>query len=245
MKSPITALVLAFGLASSLAGDSLFTSNSLGRSILQANDRLARTWFLEVTGGPVAGVSGDLARANDEFPGISLYSQDFEGLYGNAWLLGFRFGKHLGVYDAYFRFAYTQADGRQDQIGTSGGTDIQAIFSDYTDFALLGGVRREFLQPSRLHPYLGFETGVRFVDGIEMDVLELGTLPIYDDSAVFSAEVTAGISYDLTDAFRIGLETGLRFQGSLEQIDGTVLENYNSSDSLLFVPILLTGTLNF
>jgi hypothetical protein len=245
MKSSISALVLALGLASSLAGDSLFTSGSLGKSILMSNDRLARNWFLEVTGGPVFGVNGDLTRAVTDFPGIELDAQGFEDLYGSAWLLGFRFGKHLGVYDAYFRFAFTQANGGQDQAGTAGGTDIQATFGDYSDFALLGGVRREFLQPARLHPYLGFETGIRFVDGIDVDILDLGNLPLYDDSAVFTAEVTAGVSYDLTDAFRIGLETGLRFQGGLDEIDGTVLEDYNNGDPLLFVPIMLTGTLNF
>lgn len=244
MKTLLAALFAA-GLVSAQAGDNLFTSPSLGKRVLQANDRLARTWFFEATGGPVFGVNGDLTRSLVDGP-LALDAQNFDDIYNSAWLLGFRFGRHIGLYDAYFRFAYTQADGGRDQVGTFANSALTATFGDYSDFALLGGIRREFMQPSRLHPYLGFEAGVRFVDGIDLDIQSMGRVPFYDDSAVFTAEVTAGVSYDITDVFRIGVETGLRYQGGLDEIESSGgLEDFNDDDALLFVPLMLTGTLNF
>jgi hypothetical protein len=245
MKVPFTAIVLALGLSSSPAGDSLFLNESLGKSVLRSNDRLARNWFFEVTSGPVFGVNGDLTRAISDPSGLQLDSQTFGDVFDNAWLLGFRFGKHFGMYDGYMRFAYTQADGGRDQVGTDGSSAVNAVFGNYSDFALLAGVRREFLQPNRLHPYLGFEAGIRFVNGMDISVDSGPTLPFYDDSAVFTTEVTAGVAYDVTNAFRIGLETGLRYQGGLDDINGNLLEDFNTSEYLLFVPIMLTGTLNF
>lgn len=244
MKAHFTALFLALGWSVAPAGDALF-DDSLGRSILRSNDRLAKNWFVEMSGGPVFGVNGDLTRAVSDTTGIHLDSQTFGDVFGTAWVTGIRVGKHFGVYDGYLRLAYTQANGGRDQVGTDGGSSVLAIFSDYSDFALLGGVRREFLQPARIHPYLGFEAGIRFVDGVDITLFSSDPAPFYDDSAVLTAELTAGVAFDVTNAFRVGLETGLRYQGGLDDIDGGVLEDYNTSEYLLFVPIMLTGSLLF
>jgi len=251
MKTSLLSLILGAGLLSAQAGDSLFTSSSLGKSVLQSNERLARTWFFEATGGPVFGVGGDLTHATESFSGANLDALNFGDIYGTAWLLGLRVGRQVGLHDVYFRFAYTEAEGGSEPVGVDRGNSVTGQFSDYTDFALLGGIRREFMQPGRLHPYLGFEAGIRFVDSIDVNLSsasfgKTGNVPFYNESTVFTAEVTAGISYDVCDAFRIGLESGLRYQGPLDEVDsGSELENFNNGDALLFVPLLLTGTLNF
>jgi len=152
------------------AGDSLFTSSSLGKSVLQSNERLARTWFVEATGGPVFGVGGDITHATESFSSANLDALNFEDVYGTAWLLGLRIGRQVGPHDVYFRFAYTEAEGGTERVGSEFGKAVTGQFSDYTDFAFLGGIRREFMQPSRLHPYLGFEAGIRFVDSIDANL---------------------------------------------------------------------------
>jgi hypothetical protein len=250
MKSSLLSLLLAVGIVSAQAGDTIFTSSSLGKSILQSNERLARNWFFEVTGGPVFGVNGDLTHSTSSLGGVNLEALNFDDLYGNAGLLGMRLGRAVGLNDVYFRFAYTQADGGTIRAGQDGTASILAEFGDYSDFAFLGGIRRQFMQPSRLHPYLGFETGIRSVDAIDANLYvpsygRTGNVPFYDESTVFTAEVTVGISYDLTDAFRIGFESGLRYQGGLDEIDTGVLSDFNNGDSLLFIPLMLTGTMSF
>jgi len=74
-----------------------------------------------------------------------------------------------------------------------------------------------------------------------------GNVPFYDESTVFTAEITAGISYDVCDAFRIGLESGLRYQGPLDEIDsGSDLGYFGTTEmSCSSVPLLLTGSLKF
>ncbi|MEQ1841328.1 MAG: hypothetical protein ABL994_13045, partial [Verrucomicrobiales bacterium] len=164
------------------------------------------------------------------------------------------FGKHVDLHDVYRRLVYTQAGGGTTGVGTSADGDVLGTFSDYSDFGILAGVRREFMQPSRIHPYAGVEAGVRFIDGISVDVNSpemgsTGNLPFYDETAVFTAEITIGVAYDVTDAFRIGIETGLRFQGSMDESDDGLVSNglqdFNNGDSMLFVPLLLTGTVSF
>jgi hypothetical protein len=249
MKRLFPSLFLAAGLVSAHAGDAIFATGPLGKAVLQSNERLARAWFFEVTGGPVFGVNGDLTHSSSA-SWAYLDALNFEDLYGNAWSLGFRTGRAIGPYDAYFRFAYTQADGGGTQVGATVLGPITGVFSDYSDFALLGGIRREFMQPSRLHPYLGFEAGVRFVDSIDASFTfaglgRTGNLPFYDEGAVFTSEVTVGVSYDVTDAFRLGIESGLRYQGGLDKINNGPLGGFDNGDSLLFVPLMMTGRVSF
>ncbi len=207
--------------------------------------------------GPTFGTSGDLTnRTSGSINGqdVSLQARSFESLFGVAWLYGFRVGKQMGEHDVYLRFGYTHAGGDGGSIGTSEGSRVTATIDDYSDFALLAGVRREFLQPSRLHPYAGFEAGVRFVDDLSVRLASdsfgrTGDLPFYDSTTVFTAEITFGVSYDLTNAFRIGLETGLRYQGSLDADDSALarfgLGGFNTSEDLYFIPLLLTGSWSF
>jgi hypothetical protein len=257
-RSPFAALfALPFLLGSASAGDSLYSAD-LGKAVLESNERLSRNWFLEVAGGPAFGLGGDLTRARYlDLCGCptSLDGQSFNDLYGAAWLYGLRFGRQLGPNELYLRLVHTQADGENGRIGTRGGyLPLYADFGSYSDFGILFGVRREFMQPNRLHPYAGVEAGVRFVNDVDFELSSpgwggLGRLPLYDDTAVFTAELTLGLAYDVTQAFRVGVETGLRYQGSLDQSDDILahygLDTFNTNESLLFVPLLVTGRVAF
>jgi len=250
-------LTIPFLLGSANAGDSLFSAD-LGKAVLESNERLSRNWFLEVAGGPAFGLGGDLTRARylhlcDD---VDLNGQSFDDLYGAAWIHGMRFGRQAGPNDVYLRLVHTMADGKNGRIGTLGGySPVFGNFGDYSDFGILVGIRREFMQPNRLHPYAGVEAGVRFVNDIDFQLSSpdwggIERLRLYEDTAVFTAEFTLGLAYDVTDAFRIGVETGLRYQGALDQADITLahyegLDGFNTDESLLFVPLLFTGQVSF
>ena len=158
----------------------------------------------------------------------------------------------------YLRFAYTDNDGGSTNLGRIGDCDLTGRFSDYQDWGLLVGFEKNLLSRGRITPYIGGEVGVRFVDGISVDLLaendhhghDFNGVPFYDDSVVFTAHFTVGVDFDITDRFALGIESGIRYQTGLDQDDSGLnqfdLAGLNNADASFWaVPVMLTGRFEF
>lgn len=148
---------------------------------------------------------------------------------------------------------------------------IVADFSDYSDYGLVLGFERDLFSGgkqcvknpvtvSRFRPWVGAQIGIRFVDGISASthLVDLGgsvvpgsdaTIDLYDDSVVFTAALTLGIAYDITDRISIGVESGLRYQTGLDEIDDDLdtlgFGAANDDSDALAIPVLGTVAIKF
>lgn len=232
------------------------------------------SFYVQAVGGASFFVSGDVLNAVSDETGSSLNSLSFDEAFDNASTYGIRIGKACEKGRIYLGFEYTEANGGSTAIGeippgvlTPDDPTIVADFGNYSDYGLVLGVERDLFTAkgggknpvvaSRLRPWVGAQIGIRFVDSIDATthlVDPYGVIPgsatavrFYDDSLVFTAALTLGLAFDLNDRITLGVESGLRYQTGLDEIDddlGTFAATNDDSD-LLAVPVLGTVAIKF
>lgn len=271
MKATLASSIsLAALAASSFAGD-----KDCGKVVIEN----PCSFYVQAVGGASFFVTGDLLDAVDLGDGNRINKVGFDDAYDNASTYGLRVGRACERGRIYLGFEYTEASAGTVEMGNTmevGGIPvpddpiIMGNFGDYSDYALVLGVERNLFRGncdpknpvglSRLRPWVGAQIGIRFVDGISATthLLDLGgqaipgsgaTMELYDDSVVFTAAFTLGLAYDLTDRITIGVETGLRYQTALDDVDDDLgpmgFGSANDDGDLLAVPVLGTVAIKF
>ncbi len=269
----LSSLLAAAVASTAVADDDLFQdrySHDMGKAVISSNRAKAQNLFIEATGGAIFGVSGDyLMPLNQTIPShvftgyhkggsrpdATIAKLSYDDVFGAAQEYSLRFGRRMGTGAFYVRVSHTQAGGSDLIVGDIDGRDLTARFDDYDDWGILMGFQAEFMQPAKLHPYAGFEAGARFVNSMGIGLSaehahqSYSNLPLYDDSVVFTVGITFGAAYDITPNFRVGVETGLRYQTQLDQVDSSLeelgLERINGGDGFTSVPLFVTGRWSF
>lgn len=234
------------------------------------------SFYVQAVGGASFFVAGDLLETFDSEIG-HVGDLSFDDVYGNASTYGLRAGRACDWGRMYVGFEYTEASaGDSLQLGTYvydhglSQKDVFGKFSDYSDYALLLGVERDLFRAAgggknpvrvnRFRPWVGAQIGIRFVDGIDATVTDaygydVGMLTadsphaIFDDSVVFTAAFTCGVAFDLNDRISIGVESGVRYQTALDDVDDGLsilgFDGGNDDADLLAIPVLGTVAIKF
>lgn len=234
------------------------------------------SFYVQAVGGASFFVAGDVLNAvsyDDHHSVGALKSVSFDEAFDNASTYGLRVGKACEKGRIYLGFEYTEANGGTTDIGhivPLGLSDptIVADFGNYSDYGLVLGVERDLFAGKgggknpvvarRFRPWVGAQIGIRFVDSIDATthlVDDYGsaipgsssTVRFYDDSLVFTAALTLGLAFDLNDRITLGVESGLRFQTGLDEIDDDLgnFASTNDDSDLLAVPVLGTVAIKF
>lgn len=248
------------------------TPPSLGKQVMEQLEEIKvdKGKFIEIGGGLMWAVDGEFTKAfntsldktafgsKEHKTEASLNSISFDDAFGEAHTFSARLGRAFGKRNIYLRVAYTEASGGTAHLGEIGDYDLFGNFGDYSDWAVLVGFERQLNEAGRISPYFGLEAGVRFVSGIDMDLRaenshhghDFWGIGVYDDSAIFTAEFVLGVDFDVSNTFALGVETGLRYQTSLDEVDSGLadfgLEHLNDAGSnFLGIPVMVTGTVSF
>lgn len=232
------------------------------------------SFYVQAVGGASFFVSGDVLNEVNT-PYGSMNSVSFDEAFDNASTYGLRVGKACEKGRIYLGFEYTEANGGSTEIGTippgiltPDDPTIVANFGNYSDYGLVLGVERNLFTGAaggknpivarRFRPWVGAQIGIRFVDSIDATthlVDEYGSsipgsttsVRFYDDSVVFTAALTLGLAFDLNDRITLGVESGLRYQTGLDEVDDDlgVFSSTNDDSDLLAVPVLGTVAIKF
>jgi len=179
--------------------------------------------------------------------------------YNDVYDPGFRLGIGVGYgftpsIEAIAAFSYGNLGAEEIEIGTVAGESLRGAFGDYKDMTFEGGLRWHFSPDAGFDPYVSGVIGFRMLDAIPlgMSVPAVGAVfdnvGFYNDSTVFMAGIDFGVQFKVGARGAFGIESGFRFQGSPEQVEGfagTGLENLNDAGSRIAFPILATYTLYF
>lgn len=105
----------------------------------------------------------------------------------------------------------------------SGGSTLQGQFSNYDEEGLEFGYRHFFDSSwPGFHPYVGALAGAKYNSAVSLELLHQGTtiasgIHFYGSGLSLSSGVSAGFRYDLASNVALGLETGLRYEGTLDR----------------------------
>jgi len=255
MKSTLKLLILSAALAAP-------AMVSAGEPVIEIVEE--PVYFADVYGGAGFGIDGDFTSGFDGLA-YSIYcgcdpaelnSLEIDDVFDNFWTVGLRFGRAFSpVLNGYVGVSRTTGDSDGTLLGEISGIEQQARFGDYEDIGVVGGLEWVLNPDGRLHPVIGLEAGVRFVDDIGVVFIdEFGSTTVdssfYDDSTVFTAGLRLGLLYDLTRNFSIGVESGIWFQTDLDGADSGLapnnLQSLNDEGGSFFaVPVLISGRLYF
>jgi hypothetical protein len=149
-------------------------------------------------------------------------------------------------------------DGERQIIGTQGATTLSGQISDYDAIGIEAGIR-QYALPVRapivksIRPYLEARAGVAKVDDINVSavtrtspggvVTNRAGYGLYDGGWVPTAAGLVGVETPLFNRMTIGLESGLRYSGKLDAVDG----GFAGADgaSKWSVPVSLRGRYRF
>jgi hypothetical protein len=179
--------------------------------------------------------------------------------YGDVYKTGFRGQLQLGygvsrAGEVFVRGSYYKMGSETLQVGTVAGLPLNADFADYEEWGAELGYRRYFRVEKPLKLSVGGLAGLRFVSELPSTFsvpaagVVLTDVPFYDSSTVGVFGADLGVSYDLSEQFSFGLETGPRYQtglSDLEGLAGTGLEPINDVGSRWSMPIVATLRLRF
>jgi len=153
----------------------------------------------------------------------------------------------------------SEFEGERQILGTQGATTLSGQFSDYESYGLEAGLR-QYALPVRapivnsIRPYLEARAGVAKVDDINISAVtrtspggvvtnRRGGYNVYDGGWVPTAAGFVGVETPLFNRMTVGLETGLRYSGKLDAVDG----GFSGADggSKWTVPVSLRGRYRF
>lgn len=227
----------------------------------------------DVHGGAVAPVAS-LAALNPNLPAVNaelrIQARSFDDIYGEAATFGVEGAYGLGGgLELIGALRSIQADEGQVQVGTafvpalSASLPVIGRFGEFQALSIEGGVRQHFDLGGGFAPYVGGRIGVTQVDGIrasfsvavpagvgaEPNDIALNNVRFYDDSTAFTLGLDVGANFELAPGFNVGVETGLRYQSSLEDDDrdigGLGLAAINDEGDRLSVPITVKAAFRF
>lgn len=227
----------------------------------------------DVHGGAIAPVAS-LAALNPNLPAVAaelrIQARSFDDIYGEAATYGvegaFGLGGNLEVIGA---LRAVQADEGAVQVGTafvpalSASLPVQGRFGEFSALVLEGGVRQHFDMGGGLMPYIGGRIGVALVDeirasftvpvpagvGTEPNDIVLNNVAFYDDSTTVTLGVDVGANFEVAPGFAIGVESGVRYQGQLEDNDSAIgglgLARINDEGDRISIPLTVKGVFRF
>jgi hypothetical protein len=156
--------------------------------------------------------------------------------------------------EVFLRGTYYKMEASTLQVGTVAGLALNADFAEYKEWGGELGYRYYFQAEKPFKVYVGALAGLRFVSELPSTFsvpaagVVLTDVPFYDSSTVGVFGADLGVSYDLSEQFSFGLETGPRYQtglSDLEGLAGTGLEPINDVGSRWSMPIVATLRLRF
>jgi hypothetical protein len=163
--------------------------------------------------------------------------------------LRLRFSGGLGLdynKEVYATVAYAKYNGTERIVGSVSGYPLRVRLSNTDAFDIEGGLRYYIRPEGPLRTYVAAAAGVRFVEATNATfrVVEVGlTLanqPYFKQSSLLIFGGDVGGSYDLSSAFALGVELGLRYQGKpgAEPLFADPnLQNVNNTGSRWSLPI--------
>ncbi len=210
-----------------------------------------------------ASVSGTIGGSNVTGT-LSAPFQDFGDVYDQPFSVGITFNYGLSSTAEVFGGIHsTRARSDEfdainvDAAGTVGGTAVAAStvitgeFDDYHELGIDGGYRQFFRPGKRFRPYISGSLGLKHVDYIELDLIHKPTgakiddIKFYDSSVTYTLGFGLGFRYDASPNISLGLETGLKYAGDLDDDDRDMSSSAigtNDSGDKLAIP--LTARIN-
>lgn len=227
----------------------------------------------DVHGGATAPVAS-LAALNPNLPAaaaeLRIQSRSFDDIYGEAATYGVEGAWGLGDgLELIGAVRAVQADEGAVQVGTafvpalSATLPVQGRFGEFNALMIEGGVRQHFDMGGGFMPYVGGRIGVARVDeirasftvpvpagvGTEPNDIVLNNVAFYDDSTTLTLGVDVGASFEMAPGFSIGVESGLRYQGQLEDNDSAIgglgLARINDEGDRISIPLTVKGVFRF
>lgn len=153
----------------------------------------------------------------------------------------------------------SEFEGERQHFATQGTSTLTGQFSDYESYGLEAGLR-QYALPIRMplinsvRPYVEARAGVAKVDDVTITDLtatsitgavtnQTGSFGVYDGGWVPTAAGLVGVETPLFNRMTIGLESGLRYSGKLDAVEG----GFAGADggSKWSVPVSLRGRYRF
>ena len=241
------------------AGHGTYKAQPIKKSCGNCGNTLAR-WNIEGGYGQEFMTGGNaLTSANNEFVNITPGKTSMKSAYevGERFDLGVSYALDpnrkviLNGYKSKF-------DGERQILGTQGRGTLSGQFSDYESYGIEAGLR-QYALPVRapivksIRPYLEARAGLAKVDDINVSavtrtapngaVTNTRGFQVYDGGWVPTAAGLVGVETPLFNRMTVGVETGLRYSGKLDAVEG----GFAGADgaSKWSVPVSLRGRYRF
>jgi hypothetical protein len=166
---------------------------------------------------------------------FNVASQDFNDVFDKA--LNYGASLNYGLSDSteiFGRFKYTRADAKLFDamnvnanvtfggVTVSGSDSIKGKMDDYSSYGFEVGSRFFLDTKSAFKPYISPSVGITRVDDLNVQLSYNGSnigsaLKFYDSTWVYNLGIGAGFRYDISQNIAAGLETGYRYQSSLDE----------------------------
>lgn len=251
------------------AGSLLVLAASLPALAAPSGGPKAGEWSFSLSGGPDFVLDGDvhggtnapvadLGPLNPSLAGVAatlqIESRDYDDVYGTLYAVQGEFAYGLDSRSEMFgALTYGWADGGRLQVG---GAAVPALnttlpvlgrFDDFKYWGLDAGYRYYLGDGGDFLPYVAGRASVQWVDKINATFtipdanIALNNVRFYGDSTVWGAGLDVGFLWNVAPALSVGLETGLRYHGDLNDDDGDIgglgLSSINNAGSRWSVPV--------
>jgi hypothetical protein len=215
---------------------------------------------------PLGGLNPALTGVTAE---LRIQDRSFTDIYDNATSFGIEGAYGLSDNSEVFgAIRRTEADKGRVQVGNAVVTastvaavpvgtslPVNGEFGEYSATSIEGGYRRYFNTAGALQPYVAGRAGVVRTDEIKANFtvpaagIALNNVPFYQESTTWTVGADVGISYAISEAFSVALETGVRFTGDLDGDDAGIgplgLASINEEGARTSIPVMIRGTLKF
>ena len=192
---------------------------------------------------------------------------DFDDVYDRPIVVGL--GLDYGLSDSgeifgSFRYAHASSDAFDALTITASGTIngtafavadvLTGEFDSYDEFGFDVGYRH-FLKPGqKFRPFVSVSAGLQRVDDIDLDLTFDGTsvpkIKFFDSAIIYAVGLGLGFLYDVAEGVAVGLETGIGFEGDLDDDDTDLtglgsFKNVNDDGDRLEIPLMARLTIQF
>ncbi len=220
----------------------------------------------DVHGGTSAPIE-DLGGLNPDLAGVAatleIGARSFDDIYDSGLVIDGQVAYGLSENAEVFgSLRFTALEDGDTQVGGAVVPALDATlpvfgeFGDYEAISLEGGYRYFFGDSgSTYRPYVAGRAGVVFVDSINATFtipdadIAIENVAFYDSTTTYTVGVDLGLLAQVSQNGSIGVETGVRLVGDLEDDDtdiaGLGLAGINNEGQRISVPLLVTGRLTF
>ncbi len=164
-------------------------------------------------------------------------------------LLGYGIGARTEI---VLRGSWYETEGTGLEVGTSNGNPVFAFFGPYEEIGVEVSLRYYVSTSGRLKSYVAPVIGARSVDEIlvSLSVPDAGSailnVPFSEKSTVPVFGLDLGFTFDLGSHFFVGVDTGLRYQGTPSQFDALEgLAGLDDSDAKWTAPVVASIGVRF